>query len=144
ADTPSPHAALPIPTRAGNRIDRTPAGACTPTYPSGLPSGRVVELRVCVERTPTPLCDTVNIRSGQVVMPPLTVEIGPIGVAGSVPARTPFNVPYVINKPTTAAQQMFVDDALRLRLTASSPQSGPKVVQYPGGLNTGERRQLRI
>lgn len=131
-------------TRAGNRIDRTSTGAYTLTYPSGLPAGRVAELRICVERTPTPLCDTVNIRSGQVVMPPLTVELGPIGTAGYVPPRTPFNVPYVINKPTTAAQQMYVDDALRLRLTASSPQPGPKTVQYPGGLNTGERRQLRI
>ncbi|MES2817899.1 MAG: hypothetical protein V4812_02810 [Pseudomonadota bacterium] len=123
-----------------SQIERSATGAYTITYPTRLAQDRLLELRICAGAA----CDQVSIRGGHVLMPGQTIEISPIGVAGHVPPQTPFDIDYSILKPTVSDQLLYVDGVLRERRTASSPQSGPQTIRYPGSLNAGEKRLVRI
>ncbi|QKE64974.1 hypothetical protein HNE05_16985 [Aquipseudomonas campi] len=127
-----------------SQIEHNTSGAYSISYPTGLAQDRLLELRICVEAVPVQVCDQVSIRAGQVLLPGQTIELSPIGVAGHVPPQTPFDIDYTILKPTTSDQLFYIDDVLRGRRTASSTQSGPQTAGYPGGLNDGEKRLLRI
>lgn len=128
--------------RDSSQIDRSASGAFNMSYPAGLAQDRQVELRICIVSNPVEACDQVGIRAGQVLTPGQTVEISPSGIHGHVPPLTPFDVDYTILKPTASDQLFYIDDVLRGRRKASSPQSGPKTIRYPGGLNDGEMRLL--
>lgn len=130
--------------RDASQIERSASGAYTISYPTGLAQDRLLELRICVGAAPVQVCDQASIRAGHVLMPGQTIEISPIGVAGHVPPRTPFDIGYTILEPTVSDQLFYIDGVLRGRRTASSPQSGPQTVRYPGGLNDGEKRLLRF
>jgi hypothetical protein len=130
--------------RNASQIERNPSGAYTISYPTGLAQDRLLELRICVDAAAAQVCDQVSIRAGHVLMPGQTVEISLIGVAGHVSPRTPFDIDYSILKPTVSDQLYYIDDVLRGRRTTSGPQSGPHTVRYPGGLDIGEKRLVRI
>lgn len=127
-----------------SQIERSASGAYTISYPTGLAQDRLLKLSICVGAATVQVCDQVSIRAGHVLMPGQTIEISPIGVAGHVPPQTPFDIGYTLLEPTVSDQLFYIDAVLRGRRTASSPQSGPQTVRYPGGLNGGEKRQLRI
>lgn len=127
----------------GSQIERNASGAHT-SYPTGLAQDGVLEPRICEGSAPVQVCDQVSIRADHVLMPGQTIEISPLGVAGHVPPRTPFDIDYSILKPTVSDQLFYIDGVLHGRRTASSPQSGPQTIGYPGGLNDGEKRLLRF
>lgn len=127
-----------------SQIERSASGAYTLSHPTGLAQDRLLKLAICVGAVPVQVCDQVSIRAGQVLMPGQTIEISPIGVAGHVPPQTPFDIGYTLLEPTVSDQLFYIDAVLRGRRTASSPQSGPQTIRYPGGLNNGEKRLLRF
>jgi len=131
-------------TRAGNLMPRNASGAYVITYPTGIAEDRVVELRVCVEAAPAAVCDQVSIRAGQALMPGQMVEVSPVGVAGHLPARTAFDINYTVGLPSAADRLLYVDGVLRERRAVTRPRSGPEKFRYPGTLEIGEKRMVRI
>ncbi|SDU14036.1 alpha/beta hydrolase [Halopseudomonas salegens] len=130
--------------RNANLIDRTASGTFNLTYPAGLAKDRLLELRICIGATPVAPCDQVSIRAGHVLTPEQAIEISPSGVAGHLPPLTSVDIGYTILKPTASDQLFYIDDELRERRTATSPQSGFKTIRYSGGLKDGEERLLRF
>jgi len=130
--------------RDGSRISRTSSGAYAITYPGGIAQDRVVELRICVDAVPAAACDQVSIRAGQVLMPGQMVEVKPVGVAGHLPAQTAFDINYTVGLPSAADRLLYVDDVLRERRAVTRVRSGPEKFRYPGTLEVGEKRMVRI
>ena len=130
--------------RDADQMLRSAAGVSELDYPIDLALDRLMDLRICVDTAAAEVCDQVSIRAGQVQTPGQTVEIRPAGVAGYFPPRTPVNIHYSILKPTVADQLFFVDEQLRSRRKASSPQFGPQSIGYAGGIKNGEKRFLRF
>lgn len=131
-------------TRDGSRIARNSLGAYAITYPTGIAQDRVVELRICVDAVPTAVCDQVGIRAGQALMPGQTVEVNPVGVAGHVPPLAAFDINYSVVLPSAADRLLYVDGVLRERRAVTRARSGPEKFRYPGTLEAGEKRMVRI